>query len=392
MSKKPKQHQSTPQRPIPVLPKSEDRPMGVQWLLAAWCALLVLGFLTIRINGALAANNQVSVVRAIFTSVNTSTLTGFTQTYAKPIDFQLPVQYVLAMQTLMGTLLSLVTGGALLNRALGRNHKESDITAVAMILLAIALVVGAATGDSAWSAITGLSALGNSGLIFESAPAPRGTPLLGALLPLAWIGSLGTVVILDIWKWLTKKEAWPAASVRMVSVSLAVYLISVSILLVLINKIEPTWYLRLIDATRIAVNTPNLGFATELPSNWPHAVQWVAMGLMVVGTGTIGTNGGLGVALLASFPNSMRTILLRNLAYFWGSAFIILLIILQTEPTLSPDRALMLVLSAASNSGISHEPIGITGEYSLPALSILMVLGRLMPLAMLTQICEEKSE
>ena len=57
-----------------------------------------------------------------------------------------------------------------------------------------------------------------------------------------------------------------------------------------------------------------------------------------------------------------------------------LLWLLHSEPDLEPDRLLFLTVSAASNVGLSHNPVAIIGSGSV-VLSLTMLLGRLLPVA-----------
>jgi Trk-type K+ transport system membrane component len=59
-----------------------------------------------------------------------------------------------------------------------------------------------------------------------------------------------------------------------------------------------------------------------------------------------------------------------------------LILMISSEPLVPADRILFLVISAASNVGLSHDPIAITGP-GLYILSATMLLGRLMPLCVL---------
>ena len=58
------------------------------------------------------------------------------------------------------------------------------------------------------------------------------------------------------------------------------------------------------------------------------------------------------------------------------------LLLVWTVPDLPADRSLFLAVSAVSNVGLSHDPIGITGP-GLYVLSTLMLAGRVAPLLVL---------
>ena len=52
------------------------------------------------------------------------------------------------------------------------------------------------------------------------------------------------------------------------------------------------------------------------------------------------------------------------------------------QPQMPADRLIFLTISAVSNVGLSHDPISIVGP-GLFLLSLLMLAGRLAPLAVL---------
>src|SRR5205823_10841307 len=51
-------------------------------LIVAWLVLIVLGFLRLRSTAVMVGGNEMSQPRALFTSVNAATLTGFQQSVA----------------------------------------------------------------------------------------------------------------------------------------------------------------------------------------------------------------------------------------------------------------------------------------------------------------------
>ena len=55
---------------------------------------------------------------------------------------------------------------------------------------------------------------------------------------------------------------------------------------------------------------------------------------------------------------------------------------LLVDPDLEPDRLMFLATSAASNVGLSHNPVAVVGSGSI-VLTITMFLGRLLPLGIL---------
>jgi Trk-type K+ transport system membrane component len=73
-----------------------------------------------------------------------------------------------------------------------------------------------------------------------------------------------------------------------------------------------------------------------------------------------------------------------GIALTWAGLYVVLVIsclmlLLSTQPQLGADRLLFLAISAASNVGITHEPVKITGT-GLYVLSATMLIGRLLPI------------
>ena len=59
-----------------------------------------------------------------------------------------------------------------------------------------------------------------------------------------------------------------------------------------------------------------------------------------------------------------------------------LLLLLWRVPDMSADRLLFLAVSAASNVGLSHDPVPTAGP-GLYTLCLLMLAGRIVPVAVL---------
>jgi Trk-type K+ transport system membrane component len=115
---------------------------------------------------------------------------------------------------------------------------------------------------------------------------------------------------------------------------------------------------------------------------------------MAVGASSAGTGGGIKITTLAVlFTGLLHTFRRRQpgrlfaVAATWVGiycliAFLCLIALLVTQPQLAPDRLLFMSISALSNVGLSKDPISLTGP-GLYILSITMLLGRLIPLAIL---------
>jgi len=84
-------------------------------------------------------------------------------------------------------------------------------------------------------------------------------------------------------------------------------------------------------------------------------------------------------------------IALTWLGAFAALVFAALLLLLWTEPGLDADRIFLIAVSAASNVGLSHDRVGIAGS-GLHILTLTMLLGRLLPLAILWWVMKHAEE
>jgi Trk-type K+ transport system membrane component len=70
------------------------------------------------------------------------------------------------------------------------------------------------------------------------------------------------------------------------------------------------------------------------------------------------------------------------LGIYMAALMIGVILLVQVQSQIPADRLLFLAVSALSNVGLSHDPVSITGP-GLLVLSALMLIGRLVPLAIL---------
>jgi trk system potassium uptake protein TrkH len=116
--------------------------------------------------------------------------------------------------------------------------------------------------------------------------------------------------------------------------------------------------------------------------------------LMAIGAGPAGTGGGLKTTTAYELVRgAYRALRARPVSRVFGFAMMWLgiyallvlsttIVLVSTEPQLAADQILFTAISAVSNVGLSYAPISITGD-GLYALSISMMLGRIVPLVIL---------
>jgi Trk-type K+ transport system membrane component len=146
-----------------------------------------------------------SLARAVFTSVNAATLTGFPSSVGLE-DFDeegaLGPAVVLALMA-GGALFSLIGGGIAAVRVLQLPYSDTQVISAAVASLAIAVVAGAAAllsperrlFDSVFQAA---SAFTNSGLYTGRLPGVSSVRAQAVLMPLAFLGGLGLPVLMDL--------------------------------------------------------------------------------------------------------------------------------------------------------------------------------------------------
>lgn len=356
----------------------------VLWTAASWAVLAIAGVVAISRPDALGASHPVSFTRAVFTSVNAATASGFTQQFAKPSDFSPFVQWVISFEALGGILLSLIAGGIVLSTVLRLDLAHGKIAGTAALLIGIAAVAGVmsrSTDSFSESMDRGIRALGGAG------PAQQligWTPLSEKLVltPLALLGSLGVLpVVLFL-----QRAPSPAAFRRhfrgVLLVAAAVYLAGFAVNGLQYLIVHAPLRSAIEAASAVTLAARGWGMAVDFASAWPRGVAWSAMAVSLVGVGTLGAMPSLGLAWLLTFPRSIGSTILKLLAVQAGVSLLTLLILLQTEPQLSAERIVMLVVSAATKTGLSHEAVSITGP-GLLALAALIVVSKILPLGLL---------
>ena len=167
--------------------------------------LMVFAFFVFHSSAVVAHGNETTFDRAVFTTVNASTLTGFRQTMGvremRAAGVGGPV--LLLILTLAGSMMSLTIGGLAACRILRMPHKPSQIIWAAVSCLLLTTLGGAAalagTGRSVLEAIfQATCAFANSGLWLGLPPSTTEAATHLVLLPLAVLGGLGLPVLIEI--------------------------------------------------------------------------------------------------------------------------------------------------------------------------------------------------
>jgi trk system potassium uptake protein TrkH len=393
----------------------------VRWLFPAYIFLILVGFFALRAPGVMPAGNDLNPDRAVFTSVNAATLTGF-QLSMHPSIFSVPGKVMLLLLTMFGTLFTLIVGGMAAKRILRLPWSDARIVATALIIQGVVLFLGALTSgaNGPEKAVGGMvqtcAAWANSGLYVDAAHGATDLYTHLVLLPLSVLGGLGLVVLLEIFDALFRGRPLSRHSRVVLQMTAALFLIGmlVCLLLQLIdmetigwrNKEsmpggKETWFagftrLRsqiITNALIMSINSRTAGMSL-IPIAYPRAMVFFVMILMMIGASPAGTGGGLKTTTVYEIVRAPGRVLRGlplsrtfGIAATWAGLYLIALAFFQTmllwaEPQMPGDRALFITISALSNVGLSHDVISMTRS-SLLLVSAAMFFGRITPLLIL---------
>ncbi len=373
-------------------------------LAGLFVAIIIAGVAAFQVPGIKVTGQELSLRRSIFTAVNATTLTGFQQ----DVGSSLPGADVLRLVlTLAGTLSTLIVGGMAVVRIARMNYTDRQVAWAATVATAAATVGGAAFMLSpdrglVASLLQAAGAFGNSGLYAGRLPGVMDWRTHGVLLPLAFAGGLGVPVLMELFDRLTGARRLSTHSRKVLVLAAGFYLLGLGlIVLIELAFASPTQGDRsnglihvFASASTLSLNARTTGLPFEFAAALARPVQWLLVALMIVGGSPGGTAGGLKTTTLARlFGGVLDNLRGRHLtrsfgiaacwtiAYF-SVAVVGFVLLLQTETDVPTDRLLFLAFSAASNAGLSHDPVSITGD-GLFTLSGMMLAGRLVPLAVL---------
>jgi trk system potassium uptake protein TrkH len=241
------------------------------------------------------------------------------------------------------------------------------------------------------------SAFGNSGLYAGHLSGVMDWRTHAVLMPLAFAGALGVPVLMELFDRITGARKLSTHSGTVLILAAGVYLLGTGVI-VLLDGTQSTpvhaandWRYSFAQASTFAVNARSSGFPFEFAAAFARPAQWVIVALMVVGGAPGGAAGGLKTTTLLRAASGVRATLAGRaaprsfgVALAWIGLYVAIvfagfLLLLHSEPDMGADRLLFLCVSAASNVGLSYDPVSITGN-GLFTLSAVMLAGRLVPL------------
>lgn len=367
--------------------------------IGTYLLLVLIGFIVFRHPSTMVGGNEMSVDRAMFTSVNAVTLTGFQQTLALD-EYRLPGKVAALLLTIGGTLTTLIAGGMAVTRIARMGFTDRAIIVAACVLEAGAIVIGAIMlaggGRGVFDAVfQAVSALGNCGLHLGPLPDVASPPTHLVLLPLATLGALGIPVLLSATQAVRRRAPLHAYARLVLVLWAASYAVGFTALTLLGGPRD--WPGAMATASVQAVNSRSAGL--PFPMGEARPGHWVLMILMAVGGVSGAAAGGIKLTslwkIVAGTRNAMRGgapgrvfgIALAWLGLYGLLVLVTVLCLLGTEPGQPGDRLLFLAVSAASNVGLAQNPVSIVKE-GMFVLSVAMLLGRVLPLAVLWWVVE----
>jgi len=389
----------------------------VRWLFPAYIFLILAGFFALRSPGIMPSGNQLNPDRAVFTSVNAATLTGF-QLSIHPSVFSVGGKVILLLLTVAGTLFTLIVGGMAARRILRLPWPDARIVAAACIAEIFVLLIGAfATGERGAEKLVGgmvqsAAAWANSGLYVDAAPEPGSLYTHVVLLPLSVFGGLGITVLIEIVDALLLRRPLSPHARRVLSMTALLFLVGfVGCLLFQVTDLQALGWRKegsvswsdalrnmlphiVESASATSINARTAGMAILPVYSFPRAMAFFVMLLMMIGASPAGTGGGLKtttvyelatapVRLLRGLPLSRTT----GIAATWFGLYLLALVFFQmmllwAEREMPGDRVLFVTVSALSNVGLSHDIISMTRS-SVLLVAAAMFFGRVAPLLIL---------
>lgn len=375
------------------------------WVLAIYGVVFGIGVIFYHSPLAMVGGNELGWDRAFFAAANGVSLTGF-QSFANPSHYQPGGRWMAFALVIAGTQLTLIAGGLASVKILRLRYSANHVVAAAITLQLLVLLAGTVFLADPTRPLAGVfnaaAAFANCGLTLGDVPSAGSAEAQLLLLPLAVIGGLGLVVVLEVMDWVRGKGSPGRHSRSALTLTAGAYLVSLTLFMALrwigSSGTAENWSTAWIHSSAAAIDLRSAGIPFSFPELFPTvAMQWAAMGLMIVGACPGGTGGGIKLTTLVEvFHGARRSLGDRNagrpfgFALVWMGAYaaiaaVTCISLICLEPQLSADRLLFLAISATSNVGLAQNPVNLTGP-GLYVLSMAMLLGRLTPLAILLRM------
>lgn len=340
---------------------------------------------------------RLSFTRAVFGAVSASALAGFPTTPGMN-DLLLPGQLTLLGLTGVGVFCSLSLGALALRHLAG-----IELSNLRIVLWAAGLAGGAALAGLAGGiggAMGVLGAMGNSALYVGRVPEGATGYMMMVLMPLSLAGGLGVLVLVDVLRRVMGRTSRLAGFSWVTLLGWAVCWLGVVGVFLVLRVTDGGRLESLADAMVLGQSVMGgYGLPVEYASVWSRSlVAWVTL-LSGIGLGAGSTSAGVSVTGLGlvgvfawrvlrggDFPDKR---LMAGVAATVLVGVGLLLVtagtysaLLATEGQLSSERLLLLAVSCATVSGLTHEPVTVVGP-GLLILSLSMLVARVLPVVVI---------
>ncbi|MBC8106287.1 MAG: hypothetical protein H7Z14_06825, partial [Anaerolineae bacterium] len=279
------------------------------WLVTAYLLLIIGGVAFFRSDRATIAGNPLSWPRAIFTAVNAATLTGFQQSVA--LDSLQPAgQYCAAVLMIGGTFLTISASTIAVARIIRKAWSIPLILFSAALAQVFATLIGGlllhTPGTNMWPAMfQAASAFGNCGLTIGPVPGADDSRTYLAILPLAMLGALGLPVLIDVAQSVIRTERLSTHTRTVLMVSAVAFLAGFiacgwfALPDQALSEISASrWRQALSIGLNASINTRTCGLPIEYVYDYPRAMQWLLIPLMLIGGAPASAAGGLKLTTL----------------------------------------------------------------------------------------------
>ena len=214
------------------------------------------------------------------------------------------------------------------------------------------------------------------------------------LLPLVFVGGLGVPVLLELVDVLFRRGRLSKYTVIVLAWLAGIYLIGLVVLSPWGLRFEDRsfdWATTFATGSALSINARSCGLPLVSAGAVSRVGQWMLIVFMSIGAAPAGAAGGMKVtALYHAWRGTKRAIRgeavprIAGVAIGWvfgylAIVFLVLLGLLASLPEMMPDRLAFLAASAVGNSGLSHEPVVLTGA-GLWVVVLGMLIGRAAPL------------
>lgn len=367
----------------PGLGESDDALL--QYLFTAYLALIPAGTMYLRYCGL--ESGTMTFDRALFWCANALTGTGFRLLPNSLAEFSTAGHWGVFALMLFGAIFALSAGGLVIARLLGLAWSARKIITAAIFFLAIGSLAGAgmlmAPGRSFFAALfEATSSLANAGMSLDGPRMFDDWRLYLIITPLAALGSLGLVVILQLFERFTTSTPLSEYTWRILCLSALAWLVCFAVLLLAQGELSRN---AVLTSWLYAINARGLGAEVAVP--FARHLWWILAGMMLVGGMPGSTTSGMRVTALATVTGQIRSDKPGRelgLAVAWIGAIVVafavtFVLLLAWRAQLGTDDAATLAAGAISNTGLFRVPVDLTGR-SLHALAAAMVAGHLLPI------------